>query len=291
MEFCDAQLRQGFEQKRPVPGIAGLHLLQFLTRIEGRLGSDLAQVGHADRQVLLQLLDRPDQDFRQDQPADTPPGHAVVFRERVHDYRIGREGERGLGRLLVGQPVVDLIRDEGDAQLITGCADSGQILAAHHRARGIGRAHQQDAVERRSRMGRHDHLSCDDIAAGLAGLDTDGLDTQRMEDVEIGGVTGSRNSHPRTGIEQGQEGQQEAPGRAGRHDDAVRRHINAIGFAVMPGNASPQARTTERFGIADPPASKRRGGSVPDHARRWAAWLADFKVDDVMSASLDLAGG
>ena len=67
----------------------------------------------------------PHQALRHDHPADAPAGHAVIFRERVDHDRVvvGRQSRRCRPR--VGQAMIDLVRNEPEAQSATGLAEFG----------------------------------------------------------------------------------------------------------------------------------------------------------------------
>ncbi len=84
---------------------------------EHRQGGELRQRRRRDVEILRQAFDRARQIRWHHHPAEPPAGHAVIFRERVDDDRVGAERTRGLRRLFVGNAVINLIRDEADLPL------------------------------------------------------------------------------------------------------------------------------------------------------------------------------
>ena len=86
--------------------------------------------------------------FRQHHPADPPAGHAVVFGERVDDDDFVAERQRGHVGRRIGEAVIDLVRDRGDAELRAGRDELFEIGRRNHCAGRIGRAGEQHALQR-----------------------------------------------------------------------------------------------------------------------------------------------
>ena len=71
-------------------------------------------------------------------------------------------------------------------------------------------------------------------------LDQHRLAAERRQDVAIGWIAGHRDRHPVAGIEQRQERQDEAAGRAGGHDDTACIERQSVCLAIILCNARPQ---------------------------------------------------
>src|SRR3546814_11418322 len=71
------------------------------------------------------------------QPADAPAGHAPEFRKAVDDDDIVAGGQRGIGRAVVGDAVIELVDDQPQAATAAGGMDRRkQIGRAPCRERG-----------------------------------------------------------------------------------------------------------------------------------------------------------
>ena len=125
---------------------------------------------------------------------------------------------------------------------------------------------------------------------GGRGRQVDGFEIERRQDVAIGGIAGRRERDAVAGIEARQEGERKAARRAGRHDDALGRHLRLVGLAIVPRDALAQRRNAERGDIADAVAVEggMRRGQRPLGCRR--AGLADLEVNDGVARRLLLGG-
>ncbi len=134
------------------------------------------------------------------------------------------EGERGRGRRGVGQAVIDLVRDEPQAEIAgrSRRAAPGPSRADHGPG-GVGRAHGEHAVRAALRGARASTASAVMIqpSAFVSGMTT-GVKVERRQDVAVGRIARRRDRDPVAGIEQAQEGEHEAGRRAGRHDHPLR---------------------------------------------------------------------
>ncbi len=233
-------LRQAVEQDAPVLLVAVLDRLHLGAPVERRLGRDLGQRRHRDREIALQALDRADERLRQHHPADAPAGHAEIFRERVDDDGVVGELRGGLGRERIVEAVIDLVGDEPDPRAFRGVDEIAQRRIRHHGAGRVGGARDQHALERRRAMRGEQHLGRDRPARRLRRLDRHRLAAERAEDVTIGRIARQRDRDPVAGLEQRQEGEHESGRRSGGDGDARRIDLDAVSFAVVPRNARAQ---------------------------------------------------
>ena len=176
--------------------------------------------------------------------------------------------------------MIDFIGNEGDAEPRADLADVAQGRCAHHRAGRVGRAHQQHAIERASRMFGLDHGGGDDMAVARAGGERRRLDPDRFENVAIGRIAGRRDRDPRAGVEKREERENESTRRPGGDGDPLWRHRQAVGLVIVAGDARAQRRQPERLRVADPAGVERTDRGVPHDARRWRRRLARFHPDD-----------
>ncbi len=157
--------------------------------------------------VLRQPLDGPHQPLRHDHPADPPAGHAMVLREGVDDHRIGLELQRGGGGRAVGEAMIDLVRDQRQAEAAGASAEIAEGIRHDHRARGIGRAHHEDAVQGSRFVSGLQQIGRGGEAILFAQHHGHRLDAERGEDVAIGRIARLRHADPVARIEQCHEGQ------------------------------------------------------------------------------------
>src|SRR3546814_1416344 len=70
----------------------------------------------------------------QHQPADAPAGHAPEFRKAVDDDDIVAGGQRGIGRAVVGDAVIELVDDQPQAATAAGGMDRRKLGRRQHRS-------------------------------------------------------------------------------------------------------------------------------------------------------------
>ena len=272
----EARPRQALEHQRPVGAVdreVGVELLGRVQRGEGR---HLARVRRADEEILHQPLDPPDVGLGHHHPADPPAGHREVLREGVDDVDLVRDSERRDRPAAVLDAVVDLVRDEGEAALLGPADQRGEVgratASSPSGSPGSRRGRRRD---RPSRSLRH-RL----VAVLEPGLDADGLEIERLQDVAVARIAGIADRHPVAALEEAGEGEDERRRRARRHHHPARIEVDAVPVAVEPGDPRPQLREAERDGIAERPRRHRRGEGRPRGGGRRRPRLADLHVDD-----------
>ena len=135
-EIVEASPRQFFQEHPAVFRIA-LHVaVEFRFAVEHRLGGELRQGRRRDEEVLRQPLHRPQQDFRQDHPAETPAGHGEVLGEAIDHDGLVAEGQSRRRRFAIGNAVIDLVGDKSDAVVPAIAVHRAEFLARQH---GAGR--------------------------------------------------------------------------------------------------------------------------------------------------------
>ena len=76
----------------------------------------------------------------------------------------------------------------------------------------------------------------------MVGRQAHRLEIERHQDVAIGRIAGIGEGHPVTRIERRQKREQEGTGRAGGDDDALGRHLDPVGLAIVAGDTLAQRR-------------------------------------------------
>ena len=136
-------------------------------------------------------------------------------------------------------------------------------------------------------MGGEQRLAGERVTRLVRGLDQDRLAAERGQNVAVGRIARHRHGDAVARLEHRQEGQNEAAGGAGRHDDPLRADVAAIGVPIMSANAFAQRRDAERGGIVDPPRLERRMGGCGRRSRCAGRGLTDLHMDDMASGGLD----
>ena len=250
----------------------------------------LGERGRADREVAGQPVDGAAQPLGDEQPAQPPAGHREVLGEGVDDDRLprGRPGAGRRGGARVGDPVVDLVADQLDPGALAVGRQRGQLVRRQHGARRVGRAGDDQPVDPVEVLQHRDG----GLVAGLrAARQLDDLAAQRREDVAVAGIAGAGHRDAVADVEGREEGEQEAAGRAGGQHHVVRGDRQAVGVAVVRGDAGPQLGQPQRDGVAEHVALQRVGGRAADGPGRGRGGLAGGEVDQVAVGALPLARG
>ena len=273
---------------RPVAGITGDIALQHVARLKGRHAADLRQGRRRDEEVLGQALHGAQQVLGQDHPAEPPAGHREILREAVDDDGVLSELQRGVGRALVGDAVIDLVRDQAQAAVGAVVGQGTQFLAPQHRSGRIGGAGDDQAVE--PAIESVEKLGGRLEAVLRLGWNQDRLHTQRGQDVAVGRVAGRGQRDPVAGLESRQKGQQEtARGACGR-DDACRVHLDPVGLLVVPGDAFAQGRDAQRQGVTDTVAVQGPAHGLQHRWGRRGARLTHLHVQHFPAGGLAFIG-
>ncbi len=153
-----------------------------------------------------------------------------------------REAQRRRRRAGIDQPVVDLVGDELDAEIVRRRDQRAERLRRHHGAARIGRAGDQHAGKRRLRVGA---LPASPASAhGGSPRRSRSRPASRpsaRDQVLVGRIAGRGDRHPVAGIEGAEKGQVEGRRRAGGHHDALGRHVEAVFLAIVARDARPAA--------------------------------------------------
>jgi hypothetical protein len=172
--------------------------------------------------------------------------------------------------------VIDLVRDQPHPRPAAPDGDRGEPPGLDQRARGVGRARDDEPVDRaRQRVELRDGRL--KPVPGL-GRDRHHLDVEGLQDVAVGGIAGLGHGHPGTCIERREKGQDEGTRRPHRDGDPLDRHIDAISPKEMPRYGPAQCRKPESLAIAKRPAIQRRPGSLDRRRRRPARRLAHLEM-------------
>ncbi len=129
--------------------------------------------------------------------------------------------------------MIDLVRDQADAAVTAKAGEPRQIGGGDHRAGRIGRAGDDQAVER-PRFGEEFGVRL--IVGVFADLDQHRLDPECCEDVAVGGIARGGERHPVARLERGEKSQLEGGRRTGRDDDLAGIDGDTVLRAVMSGD-------------------------------------------------------
>ena len=99
----------------------------------------LSRVRGADKHVLRQTLDPADMILRHDHPAHTPARHREAFGKRVHNIDVVDDLQSRDRRLVIIDPMVNLVRDKRRTLALAGIGQSLESREIKHRLRRIGR--------------------------------------------------------------------------------------------------------------------------------------------------------
>ena len=258
-------------------------------RREGGACGLLSDIGVRDVEVLRQLLDGPDILRRRHHPAQTPAGHAKVFRETADDEDVVGDLESAAGIAAVGEAVVDLVDDECSAPVLHHVVDAPQFVHGHQRAGGIGRRgdHHRDGARRPVPL--HERRGQLVSSIGADG-NAHGAPLHRAHEVPVARVAGIGHQHFVTGREQRAHGQQQRARRAAGDADARRRDLDAVTGAIPAGQRRSQLGRPERRRVADLVTTQSFDGGVDDRLGRREVGLADDHVDDAAALGLERLG-
>ncbi len=185
------------------------------------------------------------------------------------------------------EAVIDLVGDEADARALRRRHQAGERLAGHHRARRIGRASDQHALQRRLAMRRQQGFAGQRVTGLARGLDQHRLAAERGQDVAIRRIAGHRHRDAVARLEHREKGQDERARRSRRDHDPLGIHGAAISLAVMPGDPRAQRGNAQRRGIIDPPQFEGGVRGRDRGLRRRRRGLPDFHVNDMAAGRLD----
>ena len=163
-----------------------------------------------------------------------------------------------------------------------------QIGGADHRSGRVGRARDDQAVERAC-LGQQ--LGGRLVMRILPDLDQHRLDIEGRQNVAVSRVAGNREPDPVAGLESGEKPQLKGGRRAGRDDDLGGIDRDSVLRAVIGGDRLPQRRYAERIGISDPLIGQGAPGGLQHRLGRRSAGLADFEMNDIGAGGLALVGG
>ncbi len=133
-EIVEARAWQFFQEHPAVFRIALYIAVEFRFAVEHRLGGELRQGRRRDEEVLRQPLHRPQQDFRQDHPAEAPASHGEVLGKAIDHDGFVAKGQSRRRRFAVGNPVIDLIGDQSNSIIPAIAVHGAEFLARQHGA-------------------------------------------------------------------------------------------------------------------------------------------------------------
>ncbi len=134
------------------------------------------------------------------------------------------------------------------------------------------------------------HVRRDRPARRCRGFDQDRLAAERLEDVAIRRIAGHRDRDAIAGLEQREEGEDEAGRRPRGRDHARGLDCDAVGFGVVARDARTQRRNAERFGIgrAGRTSAARAAASAVEGAEA-AGWPTSMWMTRPPAASMRAA--
>ena len=142
-----AHARQRGEQKLAVAGIGGDIGLQLVAAVHRHQPGMLAERGRGEEQVSPPGLCCGHRAFGNDHPAQAPGRHAEVFGKAVDHQCLGQLLKHRGGVQAIADPVIDLVRNDGDPAFAADLGDGAQLLARDDRAgRVVGRRPQDDPI-------------------------------------------------------------------------------------------------------------------------------------------------
>jgi hypothetical protein len=140
------------------------------------------------------------------------------------------------------------------------------------------------AVRGKQRLGRQ----C--MARSRRGLNQHRLAAEGGEDVPIRRIARDGDGDAVARLEQRQERENEAAGRAGGHDHPPGIERQTIAVGIVSCDARPQRRNAERLGVLQPACRERGGCGGQRRPRRWRGRLSHLHMDDVAAGRLDARG-
>ncbi len=222
------QPRQLGQQQRAVACVLRDRFAQLVQVVEGGERGVLRHRGRRQEEVDEVRRQAMDAVLGRHQPAEAPAGHAEELREAVDDDGIGIERERGGAVEAVGDAVIDLVGHDARAVGAAALDERLQRGPVEHRARRIARARDDEAVQPEAVEHRRREAERGFGAAG----NVDRRAAQSAERVAVRGI--ARPCHPDAVArceERGEDGDERRRGAAGEQH-ALRRDVDAIGFAV-----------------------------------------------------------
>ena len=202
--------------------------------------------------------------LRRDDPAEPPAGHRIIFRKAVDDDGAIIEFEQRMRRRVIGEAVVDLVRNDADAAALGNRGDGGKARRIDHRAGRVGRAGEDQALRRVHQCFEMTRGNLE--TRGGIGADLHRHPRQREHGVAIGDIArpGEGDAVPR--CEQRRDGERQRRAGTVGEDDAAGIDGKAMAFGIKLRDALDERRAFPiAAGFAIEPMM--RGG---DGARRRA---------------------
>jgi hypothetical protein len=185
--------------------------------------------------------------------------------------------------------VVDLVGDQLHARLLAPPGDRSQLVGQQHGAGGVGRAGDHQPGERAVGVDLGELLDGRLEPGVRAGGDLHDLAAERGKHVAVAGVARSRDGDAVAHVERGEESEQEAAARAGRHDDVVGGHVDPVAASVVVGDRRAQLDDPDRRRVAERITRAEEPDRLCSDRRRSArARLSRQQVDQVAVAPLPL---
>ncbi|MCY1406944.1 hypothetical protein D9M71_222240 [compost metagenome] len=223
------------------------------------------------------------------QPTQTPAGHAEILGKTIQDEGLVIDLQHAGGLHPVGQPVIDLI-DHQMPIVSTGCRrQTGQLAAVKHGAGRVGRGRHQCA------NGVLIPIAFDQVSGQLV-VDLGAHRYQlraafdQTQKVPVARVAGIRQQPVFARIHQQTAGQQQGTGAARRDEDSFGVDAQAIALLVKAGNRLTQRRHTSRRGVAGMPGGQGSLAGLDDRRGGGEIRFADFQVNHITAAGLQLVG-
>ena len=225
---------QGGKQQFPVAGIGGDIGFQLVGAVHRHQSGVLAERGRGKEQIAPPGLGGGHRVLGNHHPAQAPGRHAEVFGETVDHQRLGQLLKHRGGVHAIADPVIDLVRNDGDPTFAADLGNGAQLFARDNRAGRVGRAGQDQSlgcgIERRERSGS------DLKTLGFAARQLERNHVQCAHGVAIGNIAGARHGYPIPRVEAHVEGQNQR-GRGAAGEDYLRRFDpDPIPFGIVAAN-------------------------------------------------------
>ncbi len=253
--------------------------------LQGGQSGPLDYGAGADIQILGQLLDFPDKTFGGDKVAQTPSGHGIELGKAVEDKGLVSDLQNGWGMAGVGQALVNLVRDDPQAQV-------GQILhplQAKQGASWVGRRIDHDSPGVRAADLR------DFIGSVLKSIVFINRDRKRdsahkRDEVGVAGVSGIRDDDRFSVFQKSGKAQEHGRRSSGGDNDLIRVYVPSGPLPGVFTDCFPQLQKTQAVGIMGLSGLDRPAGCVFDTLRGVEIGLTDLQVDNVRSVRFQLFG-
>ena len=285
---CDpeAELAEPFYHEPPPLVVGQPHPFDVVASLpEGGDPRPLDGGVRADEEVLLHLLDRPDELGRGDQVPQSKAGHGVELREAVEDDGVLGELQNRALPPSVDEAVVDLVGDDPDPQIGDRLHPSG----GEEGPRGVRRRVDDDGL-RLIGDPRGDGPGVELKAVRLSGRHRHRDAAGKSDEVRVADVAGVGDDRLVPRLQKRREDEHHRRGRPGADDDPLGIDGDGVPFGVMLGYRHPQLLIAAAVGVVGVALGEGGRDRLPDRPRDVKVRLAHLQVDDIDPLALHRPG-